>query len=582
MKNFLSIGNVSQAVNFHDEELVLVLGENLDLGGNDNRNGVGKSSLVNALSYVLYGEALVKIRKDNLVNKTNVKNMLVTLEFEKDGIKYRIERGRKPNVLRFIANGLKVDVDAETNEAQGEMRMTQVEIERVIGISHGMFKQIVALNTYNEPFLAQRSTDQRIIIEQLLGITKLSDKAEILRGQLKETKDAIKEEEFKITATKETNKRIENNIRTLKIKSSAWQTKQTSSLESHRTSIAELEKISIASELKSHTTNEESTELNRNKEVLDKETKAVQKEINLYKRNLKLAEANLEKTSDNTCPTCSQDMDSETHERVHTEYEVLVSEAEDNIIRLTKKVDGLVEESEKYIVRPILDTFYGSIADAYQHQSTLTELGNSMTRIGEETNPYLYQIETLSTTGIKIIDSTIMDQFISLRDHQEFLLKLLINKDSFIRKKIIDQNLLYLNNRLSHYIDDLGLPHEVKFQSDLEVEITALGKEYDFDNLSRGERTRLILALSWAFRDVYESLTDKINLLFIDELLDSGLDTSGVEGALGSLKSMTRDQKRNIFLISHRDELIGRVSSILKVIKSNGFTEFDSTDTNLI
>ena len=134
VKNFMSVGNVSQAINFSAEELVLVLGENLDLGGNDSRNGVGKSTIVNALAYALYGEALVKIRKDNLINKLNVKGMLVTLEFEKNGVVYRIERGRKPNLFKFIANGNEVDVE-DTNEAQGDNRLTQQEVERLRGVS---------------------------------------------------------------------------------------------------------------------------------------------------------------------------------------------------------------------------------------------------------------------------------------------------------------------------------------------------------------------------------------------------------------------------------------------------------------
>ena len=161
------------------------------------------------------------------------------------------------------------------------------------------------------------------------------------------------------------------------------------------------------------------------------------------------------------------------------------------------------------------------------------------------------------------------------------MLKLLTSKDSFIRKKIIDQNLSYLNSRLSVYLSKVGLPHDVKFKSDLEVEITQYGRDFDFDNLSRGERTRLILSLSWAFRDVYESLNGKINLLFIDELIDGGLDTNGVENSLSVLKKMTRENQRSIFLISHRDELIGRVSSVLKVVKEGGFTSFESTDTHL-
>jgi len=165
-------------------------------------------------------------------------------------------------------------------------------------------------------------------------------------------------------------------------------------------------------------------------------------------------------------------------------------------------------------------------------------------------------------------------------------MKLLTNKDSFIRKKIIDQNLSYLNTRLEKYLDKLGLPHEVKFLSDLTVEITELGRELDFDNLSRGERNRLILGLSWAFRDIYESLYSTINVLFVDELIDSGMDTNGVESSLATLKKMQRDRNRSIFLVSHRDELYGRVTNVLNVIKENGFTTFshddavELTDTN--
>jgi DNA repair exonuclease SbcCD ATPase subunit len=167
-----------------------------------------------------------------------------------------------------------------------------------------------------------------------------------------------------------------------------------------------------------------------------------------------------------------------------------------------------------------------------------------------------------------------------LQEHQDFLLKLLTSKDSFVRKKIIDQNLSYLNQRLTHYLDRIGLPHTVKFMNDLTVSIEELGRELDFDNLSRGERNRLILSMSWAFRDVWESLYSPINLLFIDELIDNGLDTQGVENALGLLKKMSRERHKSIWLVSHRDELAGRVENILKVIKENGFTSYN-TDVEL-
>ena len=162
--------------------------------------------------------------------------------------------------------------------------------------------------------------------------------------------------------------------------------------------------------------------------------------------------------------------------------------------------------------------------------------------------------------------------------HQEFLYKLLTAKDSFIRTRIIEQNLTYLNQRLAHFLGKVKLPHTVTFQSDLTVRIEELGRELDFDNLSRGERNRLILGLSFAFRDVWESLYQNINLLFIDELIDSGMDASGVENSLAVIKKMGRERSKNVFLISHKDELVGRVNHVMKVIKENGFMRGENTD----
>ena len=161
------------------------------------------------------------------------------------------------------------------------------------------------------------------------------------------------------------------------------------------------------------------------------------------------------------------------------------------------------------------------------------------------------------------------------------LKKLLTNKDSFIRKRIVDQNLAYLNTRLEGYLGAIGLPHSVVFLNDLSVEIQELGRDLDFDNLSRGERNRLILSLSWAFRDVWESLYQPINLLFIDELVDSGMDSAGVENAMGVLKRMSRERNKSVWLVSHKDELVGRVNNVLKVVKENGFTSYD-TDIEIV
>ena len=220
--------------------------------------------------------------------------------------------------------------------------------------------------------------------------------------------------------------------------------------------------------------------------------------------------------------------------------------------------------------------FYDTIEDALNHRNSLETLRKDLDSRSQEVDPYTEQIADMQGQALQLISYDTLNELTRLQDHQDFLLKLLTNKDSFIRKKIIEQNLSYLNSRLTHYLDRIGLPHSVIFQNDLSVEITELGRDLDFDNLSRGERNRLILSMSWAFRDVWESLYSPINLLFIDELVDSGMDTQGVENSLALLKKMSRERQKSIWLVSHRDELAGRVENILKVVKENGFTSYNT------
>jgi DNA repair exonuclease SbcCD ATPase subunit len=246
------------------------------------------------------------------------------------------------------------------------------------------------------------------------------------------------------------------------------------------------------------------------------------------------------------------------------------TEVSDKLIDVTKALAEIGDINGKPNV------FYETAKEAYEHRQNVDSLKQSLTSKQDEADPYQAQIDELNHTAMQEIDWSPVNDLTSYKEHQDFLLKLLTNKDSFIRKKIIDQNLAYLNNRLTYYLDKLGLPHSVVFQNDLNVEITQLGQDLDFDNLSRGERNRLILGMSFAFRDVWESLYQKINLLFIDELIDSGMDTAGVEGSLAVLKKMGRDGDKNVFLISHKDELIGRVNYVMKVVKENGFTSYEN------
>ena len=177
--------------------------------------------------------------------------MLVTLTFEKDGIDYRIERGRKPTLLQFFVNDQAQDTE-ESDDAQGDQRETQKDLDDLIGMSHDMFKHIVALNTYTEPFLSMRANDQRAIIEQLLGVTQLSEKAETLKELIKQTKDSITQETASIEATKKSNEGIQKSIDSFLTRQAAWNTQHANELEKIGRSIVELESVDIEAELTKH------------------------------------------------------------------------------------------------------------------------------------------------------------------------------------------------------------------------------------------------------------------------------------------------------------------------------------------
>jgi len=579
VRNFMSVGNQTQAVDFSKTNLTLVLGENLDQGGDDSgsRNGTGKTTIVNALSYALFGNALTNIKKDNLINKINNKGMLVTLSFEKDGIDYRIERGRKPNVLQFFVNDQAQETD-ETDDAQGDMRETQKDLDDLLGMSHDMFKHVVALNTYTEPFLSMKANDQRAIIEQLLGITLLSEKAETLKELIRQTKDSITQESANIEATKRSNEGIQKSIDSLITKQNAWNTQHANELEKIGRSIVELESVDIEAELAKHADLKVYDEASQKLKSLNKERATLDSAIAQAERSVTKYDSELAKLANKTCHACEQALYDHKHEEMTSAAEKNLTDALEYQTKISDELavtNQAISDIGDLAHRP--QTFYDTEAEALGHKNNLESLEKSLTLRIDEQNPYDEQVEELKKTALQEISWDTVNSLTRLKDHQEFLYKLLTNKDSFIRKKIIDQNLLYLNKRLSYYINKLGLPHQVVFQNDLNVEITQLGQDLDFDNLSRGERNRLILSMSFAFRDVWEGLYQSINLLFIDELVDAGMDAAGVESALAVLKKMARERNKNIYLISHKDELIGRVNNVLRVIKENGFTSYSNS-----
>ena len=576
VRNFMSVGNATQAIDFDRHDLTLVLGENLDLGGDGSRNGTGKTTIINALSYALYGQALTNIRKDNLVNKTNVKGMLVSLEFDVSGVQYRVERGRKPNIFKFYVNN-QVQVATDADESQGDSRETQHALENVLGMSHDMFKHILALNTYTEPFLSLKANDQRNIIEQLLGITLLSEKADRVKELNRETKDLITKEEFRIRAVQDANKRIQEQIDAVKRRQQMWISKKDDDLNKLASSLVDHQQIDVDAEIQAHKDHKIWEQKRKDINDLAGAISRTKLDLGREEKNIAKLIKDIAALENHTCHACGQDLHDSKHEEVLAGKQQDLATAQANAYTHADDLASLESTQQELgtLGKPP-KMYYDREEDAIQHRATLANLQQQIANKMAEIDPYAEQIVEMESQAIETVDYETLNALTRLQEHQDFLLKLLTSKDSFIRKKIIEQNLSYLNSRLTHYLDRIGLPHQVVFQNDLTVEITELGRDLDFDNLSRGERNRLILSMSWAFRDVWESLYQPINVLFIDELVDSGMDTQGVENSLALLKKMSRERNKSIWLVSHRDELAGRVENILKVIKENGFTSYNT------
>jgi DNA repair exonuclease SbcCD ATPase subunit len=449
-------------------------------------------------------------------------------------------------------------------------------------MTHDMFKHLVALNTYTEPFLSMKAADQRAIIEQLLGITQLSEKAEALKEQIKNSKDSIVTENTKIETIRASNDRIQQSIDALERKAKMWTEQNEVSVTNLARAIEKLLDIDIDQEILAHRSLDAYNAKRKSINEITSWIKRCELDESRENKDIEKLKADIASLENHTCHSCGQGFHDDKQvallEKKRKDLQETALQALATNTQWMEHTDALKELGDLGECPVVV---YDNLEQALNHKNTLSSFERDLEIKAAETNPYTEQIEELKHTAVQVIDYNSLNEMVRVKDHQEFLHKLLTNKDSFIRKRIIDQNLAYLNQRLTYYLDRIGLPHTVEFQNDLSVIITQLGQDLDFDNLSRGERNRLILSLSWAFRDVWENLYQAINLLFIDELVDSGMDASGVESSIAVLKKMTRERNKNVFLISHRDDLTSRVNHVLRVIKENGFTSY-SNDVEIV
>ncbi|RMH15240.1 MAG: hypothetical protein D6698_11435 [Gammaproteobacteria bacterium] len=595
IRNFLSFGNDPITIDLNTNKLTTITGRNLDAGIDLTRNGTGKSTIIDAIAYCIYGKSVRGISNPKLVNKL-IKpgtSMSVTIEFTCRKGEYRITRGEKPSIFRawkILDDGTEEEITKNKNELTDD-------IVKLIGIPRPLFGLLVLNTTEQQQFMELPEQQRREIIEELMGLNMLSERAEDLKERRRALKNQAIALESSINTTQEMNKRLRDKIDALEKQSSQFETQLTVDAEELTREIEILSEVDASTEIEILT---EISELERREGELESDLTARKRELvrlDREKTRRKRAHDSIKKQIDDLqnelkaveggiCPTCGQEIvdDREKHiseimdkitgleaelrdvewsdddDAQHMALQEDVTELEKELDKVAARLDELSEH----------DLVFETVKDAQNHELLLEKAREALEGLSAKENPYLGQIATLNE---EIVDVT--DKIEELRDtqklvvHVEYLIKMLQSKDSFVRKNIISRWTPFLNRQVAKYTSTLELPHRVIINDDFTITITDLGDTYDWGNLSRGQRQRINVALILSFIDLYEISHDPVNLLFIDELLDAGICARGANQIIELLRGQIEKKNKTIFVITHRQDIVDKVDNNIEVCYQN-------------
>ena len=613
-KNFMSFGNVKTVVDLTETGTSLIIGENFDEGGS---SGAGKTTLMNALSYVLYDKIpRDDVKKDKLINNVNASKavtMEVGLAMTVGTDKYVLERRRGANAgVKLVKNGVD-ETPASVNRGDDSF---DKKVEEIIGFSYNLFSQIILFNGNSTAFLSLTGPQQRELIEELLRITLLSRKAEALKLKMNATEAEIKLQAALIEQQKKHAERHQGLIEAARKRVTDWQGQHEVEIVQQERKLEALLAIDFEAEEQLHVLIKELQDkiapIDAQIASMEREIRTERAKISPYSSKLTIlkrdlsantadrakVESELLHLQDAKCPYCLQKYEDANAKiaEVNTRFEALVRRQLELVdeLRLEAEQDALWETSRdsaagnmQLDVDELKTSKVGFATELSELQTALTyktykdhvaaanmagTLAEKIDKLRIEVNPHVDALQALERDPGVVIDTTKIDELAKLKEHQKILHKLLTDKNSYIRKGIIGKTLPFLNKRIAYYTERLGLPHVVLFQPDMTCEITKLGIELGHGNLSNGEQKRLNLGLCFAFRDALTYLHSKVNLLLTDEVDGGSLDEQAVSLMIQLLKHKSWDDKIGIFIISHRPEFDGRCDRNLIVRKESGFS----------
>lgn len=557
IRNFLSYGTVPTIIPLDRPGTTLVLGENLDATSSGvGSNGVGKTAVINALTYALYDAPISSISKDNLVNNINKKNMEVVVEFSKDDTDYCVKRVRKSkagaegNHTHLYKNGVDVTPDSSRN--------VNKEIERIIGMPYELFVRIITFSAdlgafFDLPTRSHYAANQTDIIEELFDLKILSEKAEILKKEISGTEKSLETNQNKIDQLKKEHERHNKQIESAKGRIDNWYVQNKKDIRDIQSKLKKIDNVDI----------EQQSILNRELKDLNSELREAIGKQQTIESNIKRSTAanekrkkELEHLSNAKCPYCLQAFQSSKGDIEKIREQIQKSQNDIELLKVElENADSTIESltARHKDIKPRITV--SDFDELLEIKGKVEAYQLKLSELQQATNPHIETLKDLEKVEIEEIDMSTINTLKRKIDHQKFLLKVLTRKDSFVRKVLLDKNIPYLNERLAYYLTELGLPHTVEFSHEMTALISEFGKSMDFGNLSKGQRARVNIALSFAFRDVLQKASDFVNVCMLDEVLDTGLDEVGIQAVARMLKQKAREERISMFIISHRTEI---------------------------
>lgn len=558
-KNFLSTGNSPNKVLLNKSNTTLIIG----------KNGEGKSTILDALCFSLFGKPFRDVNKAQLVNSINGKGCVVEIEFSINSKSYKIVRGIKPNVFEIWCDGVMLNQDAASRDYQ------KVLEQQILKLNYKTFTQVVILGSASfVPFMQLPSSQRREVIEDILDIRIFSTMNQLLKLKAQETKDAIHDIENDIKSAKD---KVESQQVLIKTISEA----KSETIKNIQTKIQVNNASISATQQDVQTLITEITQLRDNIKNKDKIVEDIDKAKQLKSKlsqKIETCEHNVEFFSDHDiCPSCSQDIPEEHKHNILTDLNNKVTENNSKIEELNAV---LVSLNDKLItMNAIIEQITDKNIELSTKNSTITLLNTQISQLEQEIQEHTQDTTNIDEEKRKLkqlaqdaLNRVIQKNSLLEQRNLEEVANILL-KDTGIKTAIIREYLPAMNKLINKYLN--AMDAYIHFELDEAFNETVKSRHRDdftYASFSEGEKMRIDLAILFTWRQIAKMKNSvNTNLLILDEIFDSSLDTAGTDYFLNLMNSF--GDNTNIFVISHKgDQLFDKFRSVIKFEKRNDFS----------